>query len=90
MLRVANFRLSDPWIHLVRLETVSLSGVGLTNGLYKFTAYFGDDPPEPMQLYIGDSQQGELLNTVSVGYRCIEPVQRLVTDEDCSGSDYCE
>lgn len=29
-------------------------GVGLTNGLYKFTAEFLDDPPEPTQLYIGD------------------------------------
>ena len=29
-------------------------GVGLTNGLYKFTALFEDDPPEPTQLYIGD------------------------------------
>lgn len=29
-------------------------GVGLTNGLYKFTAFFADDPPEPTQLYIGD------------------------------------
>ena len=29
-------------------------GVGLTNGLCKFTAYFADDPPEPTQLYIGD------------------------------------
>ena len=29
-------------------------GVGLTNGLYKFTARFEDDPPEPTQLYIGD------------------------------------
>ena len=29
-------------------------GIGLTNGLYKFTARFEDDPPEPTQLYIGD------------------------------------
>ena len=29
-------------------------GVGLTNGLYKFSALFEDDPPEPTELYIGD------------------------------------
>ena len=29
-------------------------GVGLTNGLYKFSAEFLQDPPEPTQLYIGD------------------------------------
>ena len=29
-------------------------GVNLKNGLYKFTALFEDDPPEPTQLYIGD------------------------------------
>ena len=29
-------------------------GVGLTNGLYKFTASFDDVPPEPTQLWIGD------------------------------------
>ena len=29
-------------------------GVGFTNGLYKFTALFEDDPPEPTELYIGD------------------------------------
>ena len=29
-------------------------GVGLTNGLYKFSAEFLEDPPEPTELYIGD------------------------------------
>ena len=29
-------------------------GVGLTNGLYKFSAEFLQDPPEPTELYIGD------------------------------------
>lgn len=29
-------------------------GIGLTNGLYLFTASFPEDPPETTQLYIGD------------------------------------
>ena len=29
-------------------------GVGLDNGLYKFTATFLDDPPEAMELFVGD------------------------------------
>ena len=29
-------------------------GEGLTNGLYKFTATFSDDPPETVQLVVGD------------------------------------
>ena len=29
-------------------------GEGLTNGLYKFTATIPDDPPETVQLVVGD------------------------------------
>ena len=51
----ANFTNAEEIISIGYADWVDRQvGVGLTNGLYKFSAEFLEDPPEPTELYIGD------------------------------------
>lgn len=51
----ANFTNADEILSIGYPQWVDQQiGVGLSNGLYKFSAEFPDDPPEPTELYIGD------------------------------------